>query len=133
MKIKITTPLSEQECKALIEKTAAKDRRDAEIIVKVLEGRTAELGAIQRKAAGKVLSEMMKLMSKEKQEYLKDEFRVRAQYGTERFISYNNGNLIIEVPDQVILGAQARGREKAGWKELQKRFKASYVEQLEEF
>ena len=132
MKMLLTTPLYEDECKKIIDKTVKKDREDAKKIVAILDGKTGELGAIQRKAAGAILNKLMGVMSKEKQEYLKEEFKIRAEEGTEKFVSWENGSLIIEVPDKVIEGARFRGREEAGKKDLMKRFKATSVKYLVE-
>lgn len=128
MKIRIFTEIHPMICKQMIEDAQAKDRKDAEVVMKVLEGKAGELGVFRRKAAGTVLAKMMTLMGPTKLELVKDEFRARAKEGTEKFVSCANGVLIIEVPDEVINGARARGRENAGFKELRKRFKAEAVE-----
>jgi hypothetical protein len=133
MKIKLKTDMPVEKCIAIIENERAKDIKDAEKILKVIDGKSGELGMIQRKAAGAVLHKMLGLMGKVKLELVRDEFEVRAREGTMQFVAYEKGYLIINVPNEVIMGAKARGREEAGLKGLKKQFQASSVEYMEEF
>jgi len=125
MKIMLTTEMNERECRKLIEKAQAKDKKEAEIIIKILEGKSGELGIIRRKVGGAILSKLVSVMGKDKTTYLMEEFKIRAKNGTESFVSWSGNVLIIEVPDEVIEGARIRGNEEKGKKELLKRFKSS--------
>ena len=132
MRIRIKTLLSPSRCAEIVEKDRLKDIKDAEKIMKVLDGKAGELGMIQRRVAGNILHSMLKLMGETKLELIKDEFKERAKHGTMQFVSCHDGELIVNVPDEVIMGAKMRGREEAGLKQLKKQFHASSVEFLEE-
>lgn len=132
MRIKIETDLTEEHCMKIIEKQKAKDVKEAEILVKVLEGKSDQLGFLRKKIAGKILEKVMKFMGESNKETLLHHFKIVADEGTEAFVSWNDYVLVLYVPDHMIIGAKARKMEGRGLKELKKRFSASKVEYMDE-
>jgi hypothetical protein len=132
-RMEFETSLSEDECKKLIKKQNDKDVREASMIVKIMEGKSGELGFMRRKVAGKILENMQRLALNENQrQWILSNLKERAEKGAESFISYDNGKLVVEFDEFGKMGSDYMKRTKAAEKKLQKRFKASSYRYLDE-
>lgn len=132
-KMEFTTPLSKEGCISIIEHENAKDKAEAEIVIKILEGRTKELSYMRRKVAGQILHNMQKLALKEDQrEWILANLRERVSNGSEHFISYEDGKLVIEFDEFGKLGSDFLKRTKKAEKNLMKRFSATSFRYIEE-
>lgn len=134
MIIRLQTPLTEETCKKLIEKQVKKDQREAEIILKIINGKASELPALRRKLAGSALSQFISLLANETyRSAMKASAEMMVQEGSEKFLTYKTGELLIEVPDAIITGAETiPGQKRLGEYELRKRFKSKTLEYMRE-
>lgn len=132
-KMEFDTALSEEECKAIIKKENDKDKSEAEIIIKILEGKTGEMSYMRRKVAGQILHNLQKVIMKEDQrEWIKANLKERIDKGSEQFISYGNGKLTVEFDEFGRMGSDFLKRTKKAEKNLMKRFKATAFRYIEE-
>ena len=131
MRIRIETEMTEKECIKEIDKTHAKDVKEAAVIVKILEGKSGELGLLRKKVAGAILQKVMKIVGESNKEVLLAQMKIITQEGTEAFVSWNDYVLVLYVPDHMIIGAKARKMEGSGLHKLKKRFKATKVEYMD--
>jgi len=131
MRIRIETEMTEKECIKEIDKTRAKDIKEAKIVCKILEGKSGELGLLRKKIAGAILKNVMKVVGESNKEVLLAQMKIISKEGTEAFVSWNDYVLVLYVPDHMIIGAKARKMESSGLRKLKKRFKATKVEYMD--
>ena len=134
MMIKLQTPLTEETCRKLIDRQVAKDKREAEIMLKIINGKASELPALRRKLAGSAISQLIKYLADETHRTaMKASAEVMFSEGSERFVSLQSGTLLIEVPDAILTGAKViPGQIKLGEHELKSRFKSKTLEYVKE-
>lgn len=129
--IELETPLPAIKCAEIIRIENEKDAREADSLIKVLEGRTNELSFIRRKAAGAVLHHLSKvLIDKNKKDWIIENLKARLTDGTEKIISIEKGKLIIEFSEFDMIGVDMLKRRDAAENNLKKRFKATSLRYL---
>lgn len=134
MIIRLITPLTEETCKKLIAKQVEKDKKEALIMLKIINGKASELPALRRRMAGSALTQLIKHLANETyRDAMKASAEMMLQEGSERFVKWTAGELLIEVPDAVITGAKSMpGMITKGEHELKSRFKSKTLEYMRE-
>lgn len=131
--IEFDTDLTEHECKDIIKKESDKDKKEAETLIKVMEGKTGELSLLRRKVAGAILHNFQKLtLSEDKRQYLLDNFKKRVEMGSESFVSYKKGKIVVRFDEFSRMGSEMLNRTHNAEKNLMKRFKAKSMRYVKE-
>jgi len=131
-RILMRTSLTEEECRKIIDKQTKKDKEQADMLVKIMEGKSGELSYMRRKVGGAVLSQVLKVIPADKKDWMIMNLKDRAENGTERFISWDRGVIILEFSDFDMIGTEYLHRKKAAENNLMKRFKATDLVYLDE-
>jgi hypothetical protein len=68
-RMEFKTNMTREQALEIIRLENEKDRKEAEIIIKVMEGKADDLGFLRRKVAGEILHNIQKLALNEDQRY----------------------------------------------------------------
>lgn len=124
------TKITEEEARLIIQRENEKDRKEAEIIIKIMEGKAGELGYLRKKIAGEILSNIQKVALNEDQKFwILSNMKQRVEKGTEQLVKFESGTpynlLTIEFDEFGKMGSDYLKRTKHAEKQLMKRFKAN--------
>jgi hypothetical protein len=125
-RMEFKTNMTREQALEIIRLENEKDRKEAEIIIKVMEGKADDLGFLRRKVAGEILHNIQKLALNEDQRYwILGNMKQRVEKGTEHLISCENGLLVVEFDEFGKMGSDYLKRTGHAEKALMKQFKAS--------